>query len=232
MWDRLFGLERRRRRLLARAPPGPLRDCLAVPWPRRGSDCREVRFVAVDLETTGLDPVHDAIVAVGWVAIAGGAVDLSTARHRVVAPGRDIPEPSAVVHGIGDDAAARGAPLHEALAALLGDLAGGVLVAHNAPFELAALDAACRRAFGAPFAPPAVDTLALARGWLERRSAAAARSGPSLRLDAVRRRHNLPRYRAHNALSDALAAGELFLAELAARDRGRGVPLGAVLARW
>lgn len=228
--DRLLGPERRRRRLLARAPPGPLHDCLAVPWPRRGADCRDVPFLAVDLETTGLDPVHDAIVAIGWIALDGRAIDLGSARHLVVAPGREIPAPSAVVHGIGDDAAARGVPIAEALAELLRDAAGKVLVAHNARFEVAALDGACRRAFGAPFEPMAVDTLALARGWLEKRSAAAAREGPSLRLDAVRRRHNLPRYRAHHALSDALAAAELFLAQLAARDRGHGIPLRTVLS--
>ena len=34
------------------------------------------------------------------------------------------------------------------------------------------------------------------------------------RLAAARRRYNLPDYQQHDALSDALAAGELFLAQL------------------
>jgi DNA polymerase-3 subunit epsilon len=230
LWDRLFGLEGRRRRLLRRAPPGPLRDYLAVPFPLRSADCRDVRFLAVDLETTGLDTARDAIVAIGRVELDGRAVDLSTARHLLVAPGRAMPEPSAVVHRIGDDAAASGAPLADAIADLLAALAGKVLVAHNAAFELAAIDAACARAFGGRFAAPAVDTLGLARAALERPDAGPPQPA-QLRLDALRRRYNLPRYRAHNALSDALAAAELLLAQLAERDRGSGVPLRAVLMR-
>jgi DNA polymerase-3 subunit epsilon len=37
----------------------------------------------------------------------------------------------------------------------------------------------------------------------------------SLRLDAARRTHGLPRYSAHHALTDAIAAAELLLAQVA-----------------
>lgn len=222
-----FGLERRRRRLLRRTPPGPLRDYLEVPFPPRASDCRRVPFVAVDLETTGLDPAADEIVSVGWVCLTGERIDLSTAGHRLVAPGRAVPEESAILHGITDDRAARGAAPRDVLAEVLSVLAGKVLVAHNASFELDFLDAACARVLGGRFVAPAVDTLALAARRLPWRDVT---FGPrELRLDALRRRHNLPRYRAHDALSDALAAAELFLAQLAKRDGGRFVRLSSVL---
>jgi DNA polymerase III subunit epsilon len=223
----LFGLERRRRRLLARTPAGPLREFLSMPFPRPGRDCREAGFVAVDLEATGLDPAEDEIVSIGWVCLEGVRIDLSTARHRLVRASRDIPEESAVLHGITDDRAARGAPLQPVLQELLAVLAGRVLVAHNATFELQFLDAACLHAFGGRLLVPAVDTLWLAREWLERGNIAYQRA--ELRLDALRRRHNLPRYRAHNALSDALAAAELFIAQVAQRENGRALPLRALL---
>lgn len=233
--ERLLPLDLRRRRALRRVPPGPLRDYLAVPFPPRRADLRRVGFLALDLETTGLDPAKDEIVSAGWVALEADAIHLSSARQALVAPAQAMPEASAVLHGITDDAAARGAPLRDVLVELLAALAGRVLVAHNAPFELAMMDAACTRLLGGRFLAPAVDTMALARGWLESRGAPPFdSSAPSLRLDAVRRRHNLPRYRAHDALSDALAAAELFLAQVAERDRGdRGgaLRLAAVLAR-
>ena len=50
-----------------------------------------------------------------------------------------------------------------------------------------------------------------------------------LRLHGLRERYNLPRYPAHNALSDALSAAELFLAEAAYRDQGKGMMLGEFL---
>jgi DNA polymerase-3 subunit epsilon len=225
--DLLPGLDRRRRRLLRRAPPGPLREYLEVPFPAGASDCRRVGFVALDLETTGLDPAADEILSVGWVCLTGERIDLSTAGYRLVLPTREVPEESAVLHGITDDAAARGAPPREVLAEVLSVLAGKVLVAHNASFELAMLGAACARVLGGRFLAPAVDTLELAARWFQRRDLAI---GPrALRLDALRRHHNLPRYRAHNALSDALAAAELFLAQLAERDGAGAVPLRRVL---
>jgi DNA polymerase III subunit epsilon len=225
--DLLPGLDRRRRRLLRRAPPGPLREFLEVPFPPRASDCRRVSFVALDLETTGLDPAADEIMSVGWVCLTGERIDLSTAGHRLVLPSRPVPEETAILHGITDDMAARGAPPRDVLAEVLSVLGGKVLVAHNASFELDFLGAACARVLGGRFLAPAVDTLTLAGRWLQRHDVAFAPG--ELRLDALRRRHNLPRYRAHNALSDALAAAELFLAQLAQRDRGRAVPLASVL---
>jgi DNA polymerase-3 subunit epsilon len=223
----LVALELRRRWALARAAAGPLRDFLAVPFPAPHTDCSEVRFAALDLETTGLDPAGDEIVSVGWVCLAGAGIAQSTAGQRLVGIGRSMPERSAVIHRIGDDAAARGAPLRDVLAEVLSVLAGRVLIAHNARSELRFLEAACRAAFGGPFLAAAADTLALARTRLL--AAGVALGGHELRLDALRRRHNLPRYRAHDALTDALAAAELFLAELAHRDTGHGVPLRAVL---
>jgi DNA polymerase-3 subunit epsilon len=166
-------------------------------------------------------------VSVGWVALTGERIDLATAAHRLVVPTRPVPEESAVLHAITDDAAAGGAPPPVVLAELLSALAGKVLVAHNASFELSFLRAACARAFGGRFLSPAVDTLGLGFRWLQRQNPAFAPR--ELRLDALRRRHNLPRYRAHDALVDAVAAAELFLAELAHLDGGRGVQLSQVL---
>jgi DNA polymerase-3 subunit epsilon len=222
----LAALELRRRWHHARAAPGPLRDYLAVPFPRAGADCRTVRFVALDVEATGLDAASEELVSVGWVCVDGARIDLSTVGHRVIAVGREMPEASAVIHRITDDRAATGAPLREVLAEVLGVLAGKVLVAHNARSDLRYLDAACRQVFGRRLVAPAVDTVALA---YHRLTAAGVRLRPrELRLDALRRRHNLPRYRAHDALSDAIACAELFLAELAHRD-GAGVPLASLL---
>jgi DNA polymerase-3 subunit epsilon len=132
-----------------------------------------------------------------------------------------------VLHAITDDVAARGAAPATVLGELLSVLAGKVLVAHHASFELAFLRAACARAFGGRFLAPAVDTLALGHRALEWRNRSVVPG--ELRLDALRRRHNLPRYRAHDALSDALAAAELFLALLAGLGGGRAVPLSRVL---
>jgi DNA polymerase-3 subunit epsilon len=64
--------------------------------------------------------------------------------------------------------------------------------------------------YGAPFMCPTIDTLILAQRVFERQNHTIQVA--DLRLFNLRSRYHLPRYRAHNALNDALAAAELFLA--------------------
>ncbi|HEX5804539.1 MAG TPA: exonuclease domain-containing protein [Azospira sp.] len=217
MLARFFGVDFRRRRLLARAAAGPLRDYLATPHPAADGRCDATPFLALDLETTGGDPARDEIVSLGWVAVDGPRIDLGSARHRIVRLRGAMSPGSAVVHAITDDEAAAGVPLESALRELLAALAGRVLIAHHARTEVDFVDAACRRLYGSGIAIPAIDTLDLARRRLARLGQTATPG--SLRLGALRREHHLPRYPAHNALSDALAAAELFLAQLAAAPK-------------
>ena len=226
MWP--FTLELRRRWHLRRSPPGPLHDYLAKPFPAPGSDYRQVDYVAIDLETTGLEAKRDHILSVGYVAVHGNRIDLGSARHRLVHTQRAIPEASAVIHQITDDQAAGGEALRSVLVELLAVLAGKVMIAHHARVESGFLSLACQRLFGGALLVPIVDTQFLVRRTFERRQIAF--KGSDLRLHALGDRYNLPRYGAHNALSDALAAAELFLAQAAHRDGGRGIALRELLS--
>lgn len=220
-------LDWRRRRLQRMLDPGPLREFYAVPFPPPRLDYRQVPMLAIDLETTGLDPRKDQILSLGWVGLTGDRIQLGEARHRLVRVHGEIPAESAVIHQITDDQAAAGGHLPSALAELLQALAGRVMIAHHARVEQRFLSAACRRLFGVGLLVPTIDTQALARRTLERRHV--PYKGSDLRLHALGERYNLPRYGAHNALSDALAAAELFLAQAAHGDGGRGVALRDLL---
>ena len=229
MWERFLGLDFRRQRLLRRAAPGPLRDYLATPFPDRNADYRRFEFVALDLETTGLDPASDEILSIGLVTLQAGRIDLATAAHHLVSPERAIPERSATIHQITDDRAAQGRKLSEILPLILNRLSGRVLLGHHLKIEQGFLNAACKRLYGVPFLIPSADTEAMIRRWLEQRNQPF--SGRDLRLHALRARYGLPRYKAHNALVDALATAELFCAMVAKRDLGANVPLKLFLER-
>jgi len=222
-----FALEWRRRWWLRRMPPGPLHDYLSVPLPKPSRDYRDLEYVAVDLETTGLDARRDQILSIGWVLLSGNRIDLATARHRLVRVQGDIPAHTAVIHQITDDLAATGQDLSAALPEFLHDLRGRVMIAHHARIEQTFLSDACRQLWGRGLLVRTVDTQVIARRLFERRQVAF--KGSDLRLHALGERYNLPRYGAHNALSDALAAAELFLAEAAYRDNGRGMRLAEFL---
>jgi DNA polymerase-3 subunit epsilon len=221
-------LEWRRRRLLRKAPEGPMGDYLGTPVPRPGTDWRGVEFLAVDLETTGLDRRKDAILSVGRVILRDGRIELASADHRLVRIAGVVPAASAVIHQITDDQAALGEDLAVVLVDLLAVLAGKVLIAHHASVEMAFIDAACRQVYGVGFAVPVVDTQVLAQRQFERRQI--VYKGSDLRLHALGERYNLPRYAAHNALYDALSAAELFLAEAGNMGLGRVLRLRDLLA--
>ncbi|GAB46958.1 exonuclease domain-containing protein [Mobilicoccus pelagius] len=208
------GRDRRRRdRARRRVEDGTaLARFLDVPAPPRSTPLDEAPLLAVDLETTGLDPRVDRILAVGFVPVDGDEIRLAGARQVLVrhTDGDGVGQ-SATVHGLTDDALTAGHPLADVLAVLLDELAGRVLLAHYAVLEEEFLAAACRREFGAPLVVPVVDTLEL-----QRRLVAGPYDHPragTLRLGRARSHHGLPTYRAHAALTDALACAELYLAQ-------------------
>jgi DNA polymerase III subunit epsilon len=208
--------EQRRERALRRAAPGPLRDYLAVPAPDLQTPLADLRLLAVDIETTGLDPRRDRMLSIGWLPVDGGRIELGGAGRVVVRDtgGAAGVGQSATVHGLTDDRLAGGVPVEEAVARLLDALAGRVLLAHFAQIETGFLAAVCERAWGAGMPCVVVDTFELERrvvagGW----GAEPARG--ALRLWTARERRGLPVYRAHEALTDALACAELYLAQRA-----------------
>lgn len=225
----LLGLEFRRRLRLRHALPGPLQDYLSAPFASPAACHLDVEFIALDLETSGLDPKRDAIVSIGLVMIRRGRIDLATAFHRVLRVDVAMPEHSAVIHRITDDRAELGQALEDVLPLVLAALKGRVMIAHHARVELGFLDAACKRLYGAGFLVPTVDTEALVRDWLDRRGQP---YGPGdLGLQALRRRYGLPAHRAHDALADAVATAELFIAHMAHRNPDARASLRQFLAR-
>lgn len=226
--------DHRRVRALRTVGPGPLRDYLEVPLPDPATPVDDLALLAVDIETTGLDPRTDRLLSIGWIPVDGRAIVLAGGRRVVVRDGREVGR-SATVHGLTDDVLASGMPLAEAVGKLLPNLAGRVLLAHFAGIETAFLSRACQRIWGGELPCAVVDTMVLERRALDERPHRHAWGGATelgaLRLGAARERRGLPVYRAHEALTDALACAELYLAqcaELAARRRGTTVTLRQV----
>lgn len=182
-------------------------------WPHervKGStQIARVGFLAVDLETSGLDPKRDQILSIGAVAVDALAVRLDSAWHALVQAGALSADIGAQYHGLGHDDLERGVPLAAVLADFESRAAGRVLIAHGAGIERAFLSAAFAGLDRPGYRPQIVDTLLL-----EQRRRAGLGTG-QYRLAAARARYNLPRYPAHHALSDALACAELFLAQTA-----------------
>lgn len=223
-----WGGDRGRRRAAAKLPTGGVRRYLETALPARSTPVDRLPLLAVDVETTGLDPRRDRVLAVGFVPVDGDRVVLGGAgsvfvRWEVDGDDDGVGQ-SATVHGITDDDVAEGVSVEQALDLVFDALAGRVLLAHHSRIETDFLGTLCRRTHGVRPPLTAVDTLGLQRRVTGAGIDVGFRADPhpeNLRLWGARERYGLPRYRAHDALVDAVACAELYLAQLAVlRQRG------------
>ena len=190
-------------RLLDHAPPAG-RQRLA-----------EVELIAMDFETTGLDPVRDHVIAVGWVLLRGDRIVMASAREIPVR--NEAVEgvgQSAVIHGITDSDLDNADSVDGMLAQLLPELAGRAVVAHAASIERGFLNALLRRLGGVPVPNPFIDTMTLERRLVEGQGGNVRELHGDLTLDACRERRQLPGHQRHSAGADAIACAELLLAQL------------------
>jgi DNA polymerase-3 subunit epsilon len=183
---------------------------LACQPPSTRQDFREAEYLAVDLEMSALKPENGEILSIGYVPIRKGKASLAQARHLLLKTRQSVGQ-SATIHGLHDRDLAVGMTPDAALKQWLADQAGKVLIAHHVRLDLLYLNHYCRQLFGSDIPLLHIDTMELERQRLARHNTPIKSHG--LRLDACRQRYNLPRYRAHNALTDAVATAELFLAQ-------------------
>ncbi|MFV8824602.1 3'-5' exonuclease [Thauera sp. WH-2] len=184
----------------------------------------EVPMVAIDVETTGLDPARDEIVSIGLLPMTLKCIASSASRYWVVRPRIDLNPESVVIHAITHAQIEAAPDLGAVIDELLAALAGRVVVVHCRDIERSFLDRALKARIGEGVEFPVIDTMDL-----EARIHRAARPGffarlfgrkpapVSIRLADSRTRYHLPRYRAHHALTDALATAELLQAQMAHR---------------
>ncbi|PKH55872.1 DNA polymerase III subunit epsilon [Shewanella sp. Choline-02u-19] len=172
----------------------------------------QIPLMALDLEMTGLDPQCDQILSIGLVPIYNGMLQLEKAQHKLVSIEGSVGD-SAIIHGIVDRELATATSAKEAMVWFLNQTRGHVLVAHHAPLDMCFLKTEVHRSLGERMSFLAIDTMSLERSRLLRQHDVIKEG--SLRLDACRRRYGLPIYAAHNATVDALACGELLLAQMA-----------------
>lgn len=168
-------------------------------------------YIVIDCEMTGLDVVKDELLSIGWVCLGPHGVEMQSARHRLIKCDALVGQ-SATIHMIRDCELQQGHRIEDVLFELLSDAKGFLPVFHNAGLDLAFLNRAVERAFGAPWRPSYVDTLLIEKRLLQRHSEV-PKSG-ALTLAQCRRRYHLPAYHGHDAMVDAIATAELLLAEI------------------
>jgi DNA polymerase-3 subunit epsilon len=179
-------------------------SALPAPSPRAPFDA--LRFVAVDTETSGLDPARDRLISIGACAVEAGALRVGESFQALLRQQRPSAPENVLIHGIGHHAQAAGMQPDQALAAFLAFARRNVLVGYHTLFDVTVLARAMRTALGIRYRPVSLD-LALLLPGLEG-------SGSDWELERWLARYGLRAYARHEALADAAAAAELFLPAL------------------
>lgn len=167
-----------------------------------------MRQVVLDTETTGLEPQQ------GHRIIEIGCVELFDRRHtgnrfhHYINPEREVDEGAVEVHGISNEYLADKPRYADIAESLLEFLRGAELIIHNAPFDVAFLNAEFER-LGSDwgriedYCPRVVDTLVMARD---------RHPGQRNGLDALCRRYEIDNSgrELHGALLDAELLADVY----------------------
>jgi DNA polymerase-3 subunit epsilon/CBS domain-containing protein len=171
-------------------------------------------ILALDTETTGLDPGIDRILSIGAVRMVGPRIYRGAAINELVNPGRKIPPGTIAIHGI-SNAMVAGAPVFADVAGRIeAATAGLVLLGHHIDFDCAMIRAEMRR-IGREWSPATtLDVMLLYAGLHP--------EAEDVSLDAIAAALGVALIGRHSALGDALGTAEIY-ARLAPKLVERGV---------
>jgi DNA polymerase-3 subunit epsilon len=180
-----------------------------------------VRFVVLDLETTGLNPATDAIVTIGAVSVVAGDIILEDSFAELLKVTQNTA--AVMVHGVTREQSLHGVDEAVAIERLLEFLKDGVIVGHHNGHYNTAVNTVCSRRWGFTLRNRSLDTMDLS---LHLEAAGAFADQQALgrfTLDALCERFGIVPHDRHTAAGDAFITGQVFqrLVRLASRfERG------------
>lgn len=168
-------------------------------------------FVIFDIETTGLSSLTNHITEIGAVKISCGEVKEVFGTYSN--PGEHIPENITQLTGITDEMVADAPSEAEAVRAFLDFAGGGILVAHNAAFDISFIRRVAEKE-GYSFPNTYVDTVAMSRY--------VNHELQKHKLDVLAEYFGLGEFNHHRAYDDAAVLAKIFLA-MAEKLRAEGI---------
>lgn len=163
-----------------------------------------MREIVLDTETTGLSPeAGHKVVEIGCVELLN-RLPTGKVFHHYINPERDVDQGAARVHGLTLEKLANQPTFREVAENFLEFIADSPIVAHNAGFDMAFINAELKQADRAPLENSVIDTLALARTKLP---------GSKHSLDALCLRYaiDITGRTLHGALLDARLLADVYL---------------------
>jgi len=180
----------------------------------QGRPLNEYTFVVCDTELTGLNKRKDEIISIGAVRIVNLQVELSQTFHRYIRPKNVDPNQATLVHRITPEELKAAPPMDDVLPEFVEFCGDALIVGHFVSIDMHFLGKAARKSLGGMISNPSVDTMRLARGYEEAQCVdfyGGCDQSQSYNLDVLTEQFDLPRFKPHDALEDALQTAYLFL---------------------
>lgn len=171
-------------------------------------------WVALDCETTGLNPRSDDIIAIGAVRIAGNRILTSQRLELLVRPSRTLPPESIRVHRLRQQDVAHGLEPVDAMHQLLHFIGPRPLVGYYLAFDVAMINRCLKATLGITLPQEKIEISALYYDWRFRQLPPYQQHDQAdidLRFATIMQELNLPTREAHNALNDAVMAALAFI---------------------
>jgi DNA polymerase-3 subunit epsilon len=195
---------------------------------------RDVPYVVLDTELTGLDEKKDSIISIGAVRMHGGKIGLGDTFYRLASPNSELSKQSVVIHEIMPSEVVEKPAIDAVLNEFLNFCGNDVLVGHFISIDLGFINREMKRIHGSAVRNPVLDTFSIL-AWLRKRDKARglpATQTEGYRLYDIAKFYGIPINGAHNALMDAFTTAQLFqrflplLVEAGTKDIGDLLKIG------
>lgn len=180
---------------------------------------KDIRFVALDTETTGFDIKKDRMLSIGAVAIRNNRILVDDSLELYIK--QDVfKKETAVIHGITKAGGNEKTEEEKALKKFVKYLRGGVIVGHHTAFDVAMINQALRRHRLGKLANKKLDTNYLHKNLI--------RNNPYRKLyslDDLCDTYQIKKHDRHTAMGDALLTAYVFLKIIGKYKRNKALDL-------
>jgi DNA polymerase-3 subunit epsilon len=164
-----------------------------------------MRYVVVDVESSGLNLSSDHLIAIGAVTVSGARIAYANSFYSVLRQEKASNDDNILVHRIGGTSQIEGEDPEEVLLRFLEFIGKAPLIGFHSPFDEIMIRKAIRRYLGRKFNRTWIDLAWLAPAVVPECG------GKPKSLDEWSQMFQIANFLRHDALADALATAQLFL---------------------
>jgi DNA polymerase III subunit epsilon len=180
----------------------------------QGRPLHEYCFTVFDTELTGLSRRKDQLISIGAVRVENLQIIPSEQFHSLIRPDSIQPNSATFIHRITPEQLEEAPSLEDVLPEFIEFCGNSLLVGHFVDLDMHFLNKAAEKELGGSISNPSIDTMRLARRCQKAQNKdfyGGCDQSAACNLDALVEEFNLPKFKPHDALEDALQTAYLFL---------------------